>query len=68
MVLLFLAYDQKEIDKIDPENVGKRDFYLGMMQVCLGIRDYGKNLKAAAYAQAEKRDRSETPGRIKGSR
>lgn len=44
----------EHMDKIDPENVGKRDFYLGMMQVCLGIRDYGKNLKAAAYAQAEK--------------
>ena len=58
----------EHMDKIDPENVGKRDFYLGMMQVCLGIRDYGKNLKAAAYAQAEKETESETPGRIKGSR
>lgn len=40
-------------DFLNPENVGKRDFYLGMMEVCSGIREYGKRLKAAAYAQAE---------------
>lgn len=44
----------KELDLIDPQNVGKRDFYLGLMDVCLGIKEYGENLKLAAYEQANK--------------
>ncbi len=39
---------------IDPDNVRKQDFYIGMMEVCKGIRDYGIRLHQAADAQAEK--------------
>ncbi|WP_278331728.1 pyruvate formate lyase family protein [Clostridium magnum] len=42
-----------ELDESQPENVGKRDFYEGMMAVCLGIKQYGKNLKARALKEAE---------------
>lgn len=42
-----------ELDESLPENVGKRDFYEGMMAVCLGIKKYGENLKAAAFEEAE---------------
>ena len=42
------------LDFTDPENVGKRDFYEGMMEVCLGIRAYGERLKAAAEEAAAK--------------
>ena len=41
-------------DLIDPDNVRKQDFYIGMMEVCKGIRDYGIRLHQAADAQAEK--------------
>jgi Pyruvate-formate lyase len=44
----------EEMDQIDPENIGKRDFYEGMMAVCEGIRDYGVRLKEAAYETAAK--------------
>lgn len=40
------------LDESLPENVGKRDFYEGMMEVCRGIRKYGVNLKNAALAEA----------------
>ena len=42
------------LDWTEPENVGKRDFYEGIMEVCSGIREYGQNLKAYAYDAAEK--------------
>ena len=43
-----------DLDLIDPDNVRKQDFYIGMMEVCKGIRDYGIRLHQAADAQAEK--------------
>ncbi len=51
-----------ELNPIDPENVGKRDFYLGMMEVCKGIKVYGERLRAAAYECAAK---EEDPNRIR---
>ena len=44
----------ENLDLKNPQNLGKRDFYIGMMKVCRGIKDYGENLKQAAYEQAEK--------------
>ncbi|MCR5666674.1 MAG: hypothetical protein K6G01_07560 [Eubacterium sp.] len=43
----------EETDLKNPENVNKRDFYLGMMDVCEGIKEYGVRLKNAAYEKAE---------------
>lgn len=37
------------LDMVQPENVGKRDFYEGIMEVCQGIRKYGMRLKEEAY-------------------
>jgi pyruvate-formate lyase len=42
------------LDWKEPENVGKKDFYEGIMEVCCGIREYGQKLKAFAYEAAEK--------------
>ena len=42
----------ESLDESQPENVSKRDFYEGMMEVCRGIRKYGVNLKNAALAEA----------------
>lgn len=42
-----------ELDLIDPDNIRKQDFYIGMMEVCKGIRDYGIRLHQAADTQAE---------------
>lgn len=42
----------ESLDESQPENVGKRDFYEGMMEVCRGIQKYGVNLKNAALAEA----------------
>lgn len=42
------------MDESLPENVGKRDFYEGMMAVCLGIKAYGEHLKERAFEEAEK--------------
>lgn len=42
------------LDRKDPDNVGKKDFYEGIMEVCTAIRDYGARLKEAAYEAAEK--------------
>ena len=42
------------LDFTQPENVDKRDFYEGIMEVCQAIREYGQRLKAYAYEAAEK--------------
>lgn len=44
----------ESLDWTDPDNVGKWDFYEGMMEVCLGIRDYGQRLCQAAFEEADK--------------
>lgn len=47
---------QEEQDYSLPENLGKREFYSGMMKVCQGIRRYGENMKKAAYTKAADTD------------
>lgn len=37
-----------KLDLTDPDNVTKTDFYEGMMEVCLGIKEYGSRLHAHA--------------------
>ena len=43
-----------ELDPVNPKNVGKRDFYLGMMEVCLAIKTYGERLQKYAHEEAKK--------------
>ena len=44
------------LDKKDPANVEKRDFYEGMIAVILGIKAYGERLNEAAKKEAENTD------------
>lgn len=48
---------QKYLDEMDetlPENVGKKEFYTGLIQICNGIKKYGQRLSESAYQEAEK--------------
>lgn len=45
-----------EMDWTDPSSVGKRDFYEGLMEVCLGIMEYGARLKEAAFILADQQE------------
>lgn len=44
----------EEMDETLPENVGKREFYQGLIRICESIKKYGQNLHAAAQKEAEK--------------
>lgn len=50
---------QEKLENMDeslPDNVGKREFYEGIAEVCSGIRKYGMRLYKAAIVESKKWD------------